>query len=147
LTAVIAAEPQEYYYCRMKVVAYSVKPYERESLAKANQKKHDITLIFNSLSLETAAFAAGKLAVMVFSTDDVSAEVIDKLAGLGVKYITIRSANSDHINKEAARLHGIKLANAPDEKDIAAQSVRNLDLWEKDKCVGKACICVKACLR
>ncbi len=131
----------------MKVVAYSVKPYERESLAKANQKKHDITLIFNSLSLETATFAAGKQAVMVFSTDDVSAEVINKLAGLGVKYITIRSAGSDHINKEAARLHGIKLANAPDEKDIAAQSIRNLNLWEKDKCVGKACICAKACLR
>ncbi|WP_426669371.1 lactate dehydrogenase [Mucilaginibacter sp. McL0603] len=147
MTAVIAAEPLEYYYCRMKVVAYSVKPYERESLAKANQKKHDITLIFNSLSLETAVFAAGKQAVMVFSTDDVSAEVIDKLAGLGIKYITIRSANSDHINKEAARLYGIKLANAPDEKDIAAQSIRNLDLWEKDKCVGKACICAKACLR
>ena len=143
----MAAEPQERYYCSMKVVAYSVKPYERESLAKANQKKHDITLIFNSLSLETAVFAAGKRAVMVFSTDDVSAEVIDKLAGLGIKYITIRSANSDHINKEAARLHGIKLANAPDEKDIAAQSIRNLDLWEKDKCVGKACICAKACLR
>jgi D-lactate dehydrogenase len=131
----------------MKVVAYSVKPYERESLAKANQKKHDITLIFNSLSLETAFFAAGKQAVMVFSTDDVSAEVIDKLAGLGIKYITVRSANIDHINKLAARLNGIKLANAPDEKDISAQSIRNLDLWEMDKCVGKACICAKVCLR
>jgi lactate dehydrogenase-like 2-hydroxyacid dehydrogenase len=131
----------------MKVVAYSVKPYERESLAKANQKKHDITLIFNSLSLETAVFAAGKQAVMVFSTDDVSAEVINKLADLGVKYITIRSANSDHINKEAARRCGIKLANAPDEKDIAAQTIRNLDLWEMDKCVGKACICAKVCIR
>ncbi|MDB5023421.1 MAG: lactate dehydrogenase [Mucilaginibacter sp.] len=129
----------------MKVVAYSVKPYEKESLAKANQKKHDITLIFNSLSLETAVFAAGKEAVMVFSTDDVSAEVIGKLAGLGIKYITIRSAYSDHINKEAARNYGIKLANAPDEKDIAAQSIRNLDLWEADKCVGKACICANSC--
>ena len=143
----MAAEPQERYYCSMKVVAYSVKPYERESLAKANQKKHDITLIFNSLSLETAVFAAGKQAVMVFSTDDVSDEVINKLADLGVKYITIRSANCDHINKEAARRCGIKLANAPDEKDIAAQTIRNLDLWEMDKCVGKACICAKACIR
>ena len=143
----MSVKPQERYYCSMKVVAYSVKPYERESLAKANQKKHDITLIFNSLSLETAAFAAGKQAVMVFSTDDVSDEVINKLADLGVKYITIRSANCDHINKEAARLHGIKLANAPDEKDIAAQTIRNLDLWEMDKCVGKACICAKACIR
>ena len=82
----------------MKVVAYSIKPFEREPLAKANQKKHDITLIFNSLSLETAVFAAGKQAVMVSSSDDVSAGVIDKLAQLGVKYITMRTTGSVNID-------------------------------------------------
>jgi lactate dehydrogenase-like 2-hydroxyacid dehydrogenase len=131
----------------MKVVAYSVKPYERESLARANQKKHDITLIFNSLNLETAAFAAGKQAVLVYSTDDVSAKVMDRLAELGVKYITTRSTGTDHLDKEAARRDGIKLANAPEQLDIAAQTIRNLDLWEMDKCVGKACVCGKTCKR
>jgi lactate dehydrogenase-like 2-hydroxyacid dehydrogenase len=129
----------------MKVVAYSVKPFEKEHLAKANQKKHDITLIFNSLSLETAVFAAGKQAVIVFSTDDLSAEVINKLAELGVKYITTRSAITANIDRVAASIHGIKLANAPNEQDIAGQTIRNLDMWEMNKCVGKACICAKAC--
>ena len=129
----------------MKVVAYSVKPCEREFLAKANQKKHDITLIFNSLSLETAVFAAGKQAVIVFSTDDVSAEVINKLAELGVKYITTRSLITANIDKSTASIHGIKLANAPNELDVAGQTIRNLDMWEMNKCVGKACICAKAC--
>ena len=129
----------------MKVVAYSVKPFERESLAKANQKKHDITLIFNSLSLETAVFAAGKQAVMVSSTDDVSAIVIDKLAALGVKHITTRSAGTVHIDKTAAARNGIKLANVPELLDVANQTIKNLDLWEMNKCVGNACICAKGC--
>jgi len=129
----------------MKVVAYSIKPFEREPLAKANQKKHDITLIFNSLSLETAVFAAGKQAVMVSSSDDVSAGVIDKLAQLGVKYITMRTTGSVNIDKLAAARNGIKLANVPEQMDIANQTIKNLDLWELNKCVGKACICAKAC--
>jgi len=129
----------------MKVVAYSIKPFEREPLAKANQKKHDITLIFNSLSLETAVFAAGKQAVMVSSSDDVSAGVIDKLAQLGVKYITMRTTGSVNIDKLAAARNGIKLANVPEQMDIANQTIKNLDLWEMNKCVGKACICAKNC--
>jgi lactate dehydrogenase-like 2-hydroxyacid dehydrogenase len=129
----------------MKVVAYSVKPMERECLAKANQKKHDITLIFNSLNLQTAVFAEGKQAVLVSSTDGVPAEILDKLAGLGVKYIATRSASTGHIDRDAARKNGIKLANAPEMQDVATQTIRNLDLWEMNKCVGKACICAKNC--
>jgi lactate dehydrogenase-like 2-hydroxyacid dehydrogenase len=132
----------------MKVVAYSVKPFEKEFLAKANQKKHDITLIFNSLSLETAVYAAGKQAIIVFTSDDVSAPVIDKLAELGIKYITTRSAGFNHIDQHAAALNGIKLANVPEYmqlQDVANQTIKNIDLWELDKCVGKACICANGC--
>jgi len=129
----------------MKVVAYSVKPFEREPLAKANQKKHDITLIFNSLNLETALFAAGKQAVIVLSTDDVSAAVMDKLAALGIKYIAIRSSLTGNIDKAAAVRNGIKLANVPELSDIAEQTIRNLDLWEMNKCVDTACICARGC--
>ncbi|MEO6633835.1 MAG: lactate dehydrogenase [Mucilaginibacter sp.] len=132
----------------MKVVAYSVKPFEKEFLAKANQKKHDITLIFNSLSLETAVYAAGKQAVIVFTSDDVSAKVINKLAELGVKYISTRSTGYEHIDKTIAAIHGIKLANVPgymQMQDIAMQTIKNLDQWEMNKCVGKACICANGC--
>ncbi|QJD95262.1 2-hydroxyacid dehydrogenase [Mucilaginibacter robiniae] len=97
----------------MKAVAYSVKPFEKEFLAKANQKKHDITLISNPLSFETAAYAEGKDAVIVFTNDDVSAPVVNRLANLGVKYIVTRSTGTDHIDRECAGTHGIKLANVP----------------------------------
>jgi len=95
----------------MKAVAYSIKPFEKEFMAKANQKKHDITLISNALSADTAAYAAGKDAVIVFTNDDVSGPVIEKLAALGIKFIVTRSVGTDHIDKEVAGKHGIKIAN------------------------------------
>jgi len=97
----------------MKVVAYSIKPFEKEYLAIANQKRHDITLISNALSLDTASYAAGKEAVIVVTNDDVSAKVIDKLAVLGIKYIITRSTGTDQIDKDAAARHGIKWSNVP----------------------------------
>ena len=97
----------------MKVVAYSINPFEKEFLIRANQKKHDITLISNALGVETASYAEGKDAVLVFTNDDVSENVISKLAGLGVKFIATRSKGTDHIDKKAAEKHGIKLAHVP----------------------------------
>ena len=97
----------------MKVVAYSVKEFEKEFVARANQKQHDITLISNSLSLETAIYAQGKEAVLVSIYDDLSEPVIDKLANMGIKYINTRSVSSDHIDKHAAGNRNIKLANVP----------------------------------
>jgi D-lactate dehydrogenase len=97
----------------MKAVAYSIKPFEKEYLAKANRKKHDITLISNPLGPDTTIFAQGKDAVIVFTNDDVSAPVIEQLAAQGIKFIVTRSAGTDHINLEAAAAAGLKIANVP----------------------------------
>jgi D-lactate dehydrogenase len=98
----------------MKAVAFSVKPFEKECLAKANNKKHDITLISNALNEETAFFAEGKEAVLVFVNDDVSENVISLLAGFGVKYIATRSTGTDHIDLEAAKKYEMKVLSIPD---------------------------------
>lgn len=141
----------------MKAIAYSIKHFEKEFLAIANRKKHEITLISNPLGLETATFAAGKDAVIVFTNDDVSAPVIEILAGLGIRYIVTRSLDTTHIDKTAAAQFGIKLSNIPtypaesaDQDDdilqqTADQIIRNLDLWQLNKCVGKACVCAGGC--
>jgi D-lactate dehydrogenase len=109
----------------MKVVAYSIKEFEKEFLARANKKQHDITLISNTLSLETAMYAEGKEAVLVFTNDDVSESVINKLADLGIKFIATRSIETDHIDCQAASLRNIKVANVPSfsPQSIAEYSV------------------------
>jgi hypothetical protein len=158
----------------MKVVVYSVRPFEKEFLARANQKKHDITLISNALTSDTAIYAQGKDAVVIFTSDEVSAWVINQLADLGIRYIATRSTATDHIDKEAAAGRGIKLANVPlysppvkgkfctepavvnhqTEMDdmltdmmqqMANQTIRNLDQWQQNKCIGKACVCAQNC--
>ncbi len=97
----------------MKVIAYSIKSCEKELLIKANSKRHDITLISNRLTTDTVSYAEGKDAVLVFSSDDVSAPVLRKLKEVGIKYISTRTTGTDHIDlKEAAAL-GIKVANIP----------------------------------
>jgi D-lactate dehydrogenase len=97
----------------MKVVAYSVQDFEKEFLAKANQKKHDITLISNPLSVDTIAYATGKDAVIVAPNDQVTAPLINKFADMGVRYLTTRSSGTDHIDIKTAAERHIKVANVP----------------------------------
>ena len=109
----------------MKVVAYSIKPSEKEFLAKANQKKHDITLISNPLTLETALYAANKDAIIIGDQDEVPSAIIERLADINIKFIITRSVTSEHIDKIAAAKFGIKLAKVlstlPEE--IANQTI------------------------
>jgi len=131
----------------MKVVIYSIQPYEKEPLAKANHKKHDLTFISNPLSIETARFAAGKDAVAITVEDDASEAVMYQLAHFGVKFITTRGLDIKHIDRESASELGIKLANMPASStlSVAEQTIRNIDLWQEEKCVGNACVCTRNC--
>ncbi|SDZ95039.1 Rossmann-fold NAD(P)-binding domain-containing protein [Pedobacter hartonius] len=140
----------------MRVVAYSIKSFEKEPLAIANHKKHDITLISNSLSNETVSYAEGKEAVIVFTDDDVTGAVIHKLADLGVKYIATRSTVTLHIDQDAAASRDIKIANVPAAALLAAsveelplalarETILNLDKWQENRCLGSACVCSGAC--
>jgi phosphoglycerate dehydrogenase-like enzyme len=142
----------------MKVVAYNIKSFEKEPLAVANRKKHEITLISNPLNVDTAIYAAGKVAVVVTTEDFLNKEVITKLSELGVRYIATRSVSIDHIDIAAAAAFGIKIAAVPAAllkiktvKTISAtleeQTIINLDSWEGNSCLGNACVCSNSCAR
>ena len=142
----------------MRVVAYNIKSFEKEPLAVANRKKHEITLISNPLNVETALFAAGKVAVVVTKEDDLSEQVIRKLFELGVKYIATRSVSTDHIDIDAAAKMKIKIAAVPAHllktktineisATLAEQTVINLDAWQGNSCLGHACVCSRSCER
>lgn len=91
----------------MKAVAYSVNPGEKEFLAKANGKKHVITLISNSLGAETAAYASGKSVVIIGATDQVPASLLEVLAAGGIRHLLVRSDDTRNIDLKAAQLLGI----------------------------------------
>ncbi|AMR33986.1 hypothetical protein A0256_22320 [Mucilaginibacter sp. PAMC 26640] len=96
----------------MKVVAYSVRAFETEYFAKANNKKHDITLIANPLGLDTVHYAEGKEAIIMPEGSIPTEEVTRKLCEMGIKFI-INRGTSD---------------NPADLQLIAEQTIINLDM-------------------
>ncbi|MDC8003785.1 NAD(P)-dependent oxidoreductase [Aureisphaera galaxeae] len=98
----------------MKVLVYSAKEFERPFLDKANNGIHNLTYVADRLTSETAMKALGHKAISIFSADDASPIVLEKLKDFGVKYITLRSAGHDNINVAMARKLKFKVANAPD---------------------------------
>ena len=133
----------------MKVVAYNIKDFEKELLAVANAKVHDLTLISNDLNLKTMHYAVGKEVIIISEQDKLDTDILDELHRIGIRKIITRSILTGHINLKAADNLGIQVANTPyvdqSAKGIAAQTIRNLTLWDKEKCVGKACCCLQKC--
>lgn len=133
----------------MKAIAYNIQPQEKEWLVLANYKKHDITIIANSLSLNTLRFSAGKEALIVFNQDPIDADIINGLVSLGVKFIATSSFDYNHIDLNAARLAGLKIANIPFKYGGAFENmnqvITNLDNWAAGNCLGDACCCKREC--
>ncbi|MBY0245016.1 MAG: lactate dehydrogenase [Sphingobacteriaceae bacterium] len=135
----------------MKAIAYNIKPKEKEWLVLANDKKHDITIIANHLSIDTIPFAQGKEVLLVFNQDEVTSDLIFALKNLGIKYIATASNQTNHIDLKAAGEAGLKCSNVPfgENEGITEASIeqviKNLDQWAAGKCVGKACCCANNC--
>ena len=133
----------------MKAIAYNIQPQEKEWLVLANYKKHDITIIGNSLSLSTVNFSAGKEALIVFNQDPIDADIIKGLVSLGVKFIATSSFDCHHIDVHAARIAGLNIANIPFKNGGALENmhqvITNLDNWAAGNCLGEACCCKKEC--
>lgn len=97
----------------MKLLVYSAKDFEVPFLKSANDGRHKISFTKDALDSQTAIRAAGFRAISIFSGDDASALVLEKLSELGVKYITIRSTGFNNIHIKVAQQLAIKVANAP----------------------------------
>ncbi|MEN0054216.1 MAG: hypothetical protein AAGC65_11130 [Mucilaginibacter sp.] len=93
----------------MKVTVFGLVASDKEQLAKANQKKHEITLISNELSPETVTFAHGKDAVITYG-NGVSSAILNHLNRIGVKIIFIPPLAFNDLTKQSAANLGIKLA-------------------------------------
>jgi D-lactate dehydrogenase len=97
----------------MKALIYSTKEFEKSYLLDANQQKHDLTVTSKPLNLDTASMAKGYDAVVLFTNDDASGDVLRKLHQVGVQYVATRSVGIDHIDLKVASELGIRIANVP----------------------------------
>lgn len=97
----------------MKLLVYSAKDYEIPFLKQANKNHHKVSYSKEALDTHTAIQAMGYRAISIFSGDDASLIVLEKLWDLGVRYIALRSAGYNNIHIKAAKRFGFKVANAP----------------------------------
>lgn len=97
----------------MKTTIYSTHKFEEPYLLKANDGKHQLKLLESRLTEETAILATGSKTVSLFTGDDASAKVLEKLSTLGVKNIALRSAGFNHVDLLKVAELDMKVARVP----------------------------------
>ena len=97
----------------MQILFYSTKKFEKSFLDAANSNRISAVFIKDALSLETAEKAKGFDAISIFAGDDASADVLEALYIVGIRFIAIRAAGYDNVNLEKAAEIGINVANVP----------------------------------
>ena len=97
----------------MKVLVYSLSNFEKPFLEKAAHGNHEMVFTEMTLNENTVHLATGFDAVSLFTSDDASDIVLQKLYACGVKYIALRSAGYDQIDLPRAKSLAIKVANVP----------------------------------
>lgn len=98
----------------MKLLVYSAKDFEIPFLKSANNNRNEVTYTKNALDSETALQATGYNAISIFSGDDASSIVLEKLWDFGVRYITLRSSGYNNLHIKTAKRFGFHVANASD---------------------------------
>ena len=97
----------------MKTLVYSIHGFDKPFLVQAAVGKHELGFTEQPLNEITAHLAKGFEAIALFTSDNASAEVLEKLNECGVKFIALRSVGYDHVDLAKAKSLGIKIANVP----------------------------------
>ncbi|MCW5519809.1 2-hydroxyacid dehydrogenase [Aureitalea sp. L0-47] len=97
----------------MKVLIYSSKDFEIPYLKAANTEGLEVIYTRDRLTTNTAMKALGYDAISIFSADDASTNVLEKLHDFGVKYVALRSTGYDNIHLKTAEKFNIRVAHAP----------------------------------
>jgi D-lactate dehydrogenase len=97
----------------MKTTVFSTHKFDKPYLVSRNNRMHDLNLLEARLTENTASLAQGSEAISLFTSDDTSANVLEKLSTLGVKYIALRTAEFNNVSIEKATELGIKISRVP----------------------------------
>ena len=99
----------------MKIAFFSYKSYDKEWFDRYVEGT-DFKINYFRVKLEasTASYARGADVICAFVNDDLSKNVIDKLAELGIKMIALRCAGFNNVDLEAAKAHGIPVYRVPE---------------------------------
>lgn len=94
----------------MKTVVFSAHKFETNFLNKANGGKHELQFVEWPLSMDTVHLAQGAHAVSLFVSDSGAHNIIEKLADIGVRFISLRSAGYNHVDLKKALAEKMRVA-------------------------------------
>ncbi|MCA9792585.1 MAG: 2-hydroxyacid dehydrogenase [Candidatus Eremiobacteraeota bacterium] len=98
----------------MDVAVFSSKPYDQQFLSEANHEHgHRLSFFESRLNARTVSLASGHQAVCCFVNDELNANVLEKLASMGIKSVAMRCAGFNNLDLDAARRLGIAAARVP----------------------------------
>jgi D-lactate dehydrogenase len=99
----------------MKIAFFSYKSYDKEWFDPYLEDSGLVIDYFRvRLVPETVHYAKGSDVICAFVNDDLSKEVIEELAAIGVKMIALRCAGFNNVDLEAAEAHGIPVYRVPE---------------------------------
>jgi D-lactate dehydrogenase len=97
----------------MKTLVYSTHGFDKAFIEEANKEKHELFFTEQALNNETAELSKGHDTVALFTSDNASSAILEKLSANEVKFIALRSVGYDHIDLEKAKQLNLKVANVP----------------------------------
>jgi D-lactate dehydrogenase len=97
----------------MKILMYSIYAFDKPFIENATHGKLEFEYTNQPLNENTVKLAEGFEGISIFTTDNASDIVLEKLYLCGVRYIALRSVGYDNVDLKKARALGIKVANVP----------------------------------
>ncbi|EPR66362.1 2-hydroxyacid dehydrogenase [Cyclobacterium qasimii] len=94
----------------MKIAVFNVHNWEKEYLQNANNGQHALKMFETYLSSDTVDLARGCNAVCIFTEDNASAPILDRLYEFGVRFVALRCAGFNNIDVPHAQKLGIRMA-------------------------------------
>ncbi|MDF2880463.1 MAG: D-isomer specific 2-hydroxyacid dehydrogenase, catalytic domain protein [Clostridiaceae bacterium] len=98
---------------KTKIVCYGVRDLEVEYFNKLNEYGYELELITDFLNHENVKEAIGASAVMIRGNCTADRKNIEFLGKNGIKYILTRTVGYNHIDLQAAKEQGIRIATVP----------------------------------
>lgn len=97
----------------VNLICYGVREVEVAYFDQLNKYGYFTTYVEELLNEENTHLIEGHQAVMVRGNCAASAKNIDKMAEYGVKHLLTRTVGYNHVDLEAAKKHGMKIARVP----------------------------------
>lgn len=97
----------------MKVAVFSAKRHDITYLTPAVGSRHELVFLDTHLDRRSAGLANGCEVASLFVSDDGSQATLEALSAVGVRFLALRSTGYNHVDLDAARRLGLRVARVP----------------------------------